>query len=224
MCAQNADKHSGLLLSVEGISGCGKTYFLTQLRKRLPDNCFVTEVSDRTQTQLDTYILSALRSRQDPFFQTGHPRTETALLVALKTFDFESVIEPALQRNMIVWEDRSIDTIAVYQAILCDQQHPERWLAGAQRIYESATLFRPPPTRTLLITDSFRIAVNRAEERSQQQYTREHLWLLESVAQLYVRYAAVHSQRIAILDRRKMSNECILNALVNTARQHVCSL
>lgn len=203
--------------SVEGISGTGKTYFLSKLRPLLPDHTFVTEVSDRKHSKLDAYILSALREKNDQFFRTGYPQTETALLIALKAFDFESVVKPALDAGKCVWEDRSIDTIAVYQAILCNPKSPSVWADAAEAIYQCATSFRSPPHKTFLLVEDFHQAIKRAEERSKGHYSKEDLWLLREASNLYEIHALKHRDRIVMLDRRHLSEEEIKNVFISSA-------
>src|SRR5690349_6668837 len=126
MFAQNSSL-KGNLLSIEGISGCGKTYLLNLLKNKCPEAIFVAEASDRKHARLDRHILAGLQCTDDQFFRTGHARTETVLLIALKTFDFESCCEPGLLQNKVVWEDRSLDSIAVYQSILNHPHNVHKW-------------------------------------------------------------------------------------------------
>src|SRR5258706_55721 len=110
----------GFLVSLEGISGAGKTYFTKKLTAMLDDKTtrFVSELSERSGKGLDSQIISVLHHTGDRFFRSGMPLAETFLLLALKMADYEAHIADALQRGLTVVEDRSIDTVAIYQAIL----------------------------------------------------------------------------------------------------------
>src|ERR1700692_3043666 len=110
----------GSICSLEGISGVGKSYLIQALRPALADLpvTFLSEVVDRTGQDLDRDIIALLAKRGDRFFRSGKPLTETFLLLALKMCDYETRIAPALAQDRIVIEDRSLDTIAIYQALI----------------------------------------------------------------------------------------------------------
>lgn len=110
----------GVLCSLEGISGVGKSYLAHILKEVMVDVpvTFVSEVVDRHGRELDREIIAVLAASKDRFFRGGKPLTETFLLLALKMFDFETCIAPFLAEGHVVIEDRSLDTIAIYQALI----------------------------------------------------------------------------------------------------------
>lgn len=209
-------QHHGQLISVEGISGSGKTYLVNALRSRMPPETttFVTEVVDRQGSALDRKIIGILASCGDRFFRSGKPRTETFLLLALKMFDDEARIAPALEQGHLVIEDRSIDTIAIYQSVLL---YPEgrlgQQLEIAQDIYALAARWRRPPDRTFLIEDRFDVAVQRCEQREGHALTMDEVAVLRRASQLYTLYACEHASRIVTLKRPMLSNEELLQRM-----------
>ena len=211
----SATQHNGVLASLEGISGSGKTYFIAKLQQALRDSSptFIKEVADRQGDGLDLRIITLLTNSEDRFFRMGAPRTETFLLLALKMYDFEALIAPALARGDMVIEDRSLDTIAVYQSLLLWPHHQERWLETANTLYDQAARWRRPPDITFLLEDDFDTALRRAQMRSQRAYNSDEVAILRSAADLYSAYADCHQPRIVRLDRRSMSDEAILQAI-----------
>jgi dTMP kinase len=207
------------LVSLEGISGVGKTYLAGKVKEALAVErmTLVREASNRlsqTSPQLDVLILSVLGQSGDLFFRNGSPLCETFLLLALKMYDYEAMIVGALADGRIVFEDRSIDSIAVYQAaLLCDDQ-PERVLAVANAIYDVAAQWRKPPDLTFLVEDDFETAIGRAETRSARPFKADELVLLKRAAETYAMYAEQHKDRIVRLDRRRLDEHEVVSAVI----------
>lgn len=217
-------QHPGRLISFEGISGTGKSYLTTALKSRLsdlPTTCtFVTEVGDRQGQDLDRDILALLSTSGDRFFRGGRPRTETFLLLALKLFDDEARVAPALAQGHLVIEDRSIDTIAIYQALLLCPGSLDQQLELANEIYALASRWRSPPDLTFLLEDRFERALERVEQREGHQLTADEVAILQQAASLYTLYARDHPSRIVSLNRQELSTE----ELLQTVRGHLVPL
>lgn len=203
----------GLLVSLEGVSGCGKTHFAGRLKERLRVGAeFVREVSDRRGDELDRDILSILGRSGDRFFRGGRPRTETFLLLALKMYDYEQRIKTKLDDGEIVIEDRSIDTIAVYQALLLSEDQ-SRALERAESLYNLAAQWRRSPDITFLIIDELEKSIRRAEEREGRAFRADEVGVLTRANELYSVYAAAHMDRMVLLDRRRLGEEQILDEM-----------
>jgi dTMP kinase len=203
---------TGLLVSLEGISGVGKTYFARKLIAALDESTtrFVNELSDRSGNGLDKQIIDALRHSGDRFFRSGMPLSETFLLLALKMADYEKHIAHALQSGFTVVEDRSIDTVAVYQSILLRTNSLGERLDLSNKIYMMAAQWRHPPDVTFLIEDEFDVCITRAEARQGAGFAEDELELLRDAADLYAHYAEMHTPRVVRLDRRIMDEENII--------------
>lgn len=201
----------GLLVSTEGISGVGKTYLANQVAAEFaaadPDAAplIVEEFSRRTHQghDLGRGILRALidASDQDRFLQGGRPASETLLLLAIKTHDYEQVRD-ALRDDRLVLEGRSLHTVAVYQSLIL---HPDDDAAAhdqARQILALAASWRPLPDLTILITDDVGAAVRRAEQRDNIPYTQRQWRLHHRAAALFDRLAIDDPDHIRVLDRR----------------------
>jgi dTMP kinase len=208
-------QHTGLLASLEGISGTGKTHLTHALKPLLSGvpTTFLTEVVDRQGADLDQAIIDLLASCGDRFFRRGRPRTETFLLLALKMFDYEARIAPALAQGHMVIEDRSIDTIAIYQALILCPESVDQQLTLAHQIYALASRWRRPPDITFLVEERFEIALARIEQREGCQLTADEIAVLQRAAHLYTLYARDHAPRIVSLRRQELSNEELLRAI-----------
>ena len=211
----------GVHASFEGISGCGKSYILSRLRETLHDvpHTIIEEIEDRTERAgLDQGIITLLKSQGDRFFRGGCPRTETLLLLALKAYDAEVDIMPALAQGHLVIEDRSIDTIAIYQALVLHPSDLQRQLETANLLYHCACQWRPAPEVTFLFEDAFTTCLERAQQRSANVYSAEEIALLHAAATLYEHYAAQEHQRerIVHLDRQYLDVEDIVHVIRQT--------
>ncbi len=209
----------GIQVSLEGIGGCGKFFFLSKLRDELQEALVtvVDEIEDREAHGFDQEILALLRKSGDRFFRSGYPCADTFLLLALLCHDDQRYVAPALASGQIVLEDRSVDTVAVYQAlILHPSANDDALLEEAHRLYTLASQWCHVPDLTFLLTDDFTTCAQRAQQRSAEAYPPEELALLRRAYLLYEHYARAHPQRIISLDRRTMENEDILTLMRET--------
>jgi len=208
-------QYTGIHISLEGISGCGKSYILEKLRDTMPGALvvYLQEMGDRQQTGLANGLHPFLSSLGDHFFRTGHPRTETLLLMALKTYDAETIILPALQTGYSVIEDRSLDTVAIYQALVLHPGQAELQLQKAAMIYQQLACWRRPPDLTFWIDDAFETSMERAQRRSANSYSIQDVALLREADALYRQYVKCHGDRIIHLDRRLLEAEEIAQTI-----------
>jgi dTMP kinase len=216
------DQAQAINVSLEGISGCGKSYILSKLRERLADLpvTFIEEVEDRESRGLDQGIIALFKKHADCFFRSGHPQTETLLLMALKAYDAEVNVTPALAAGHIVIEDRSIDSVAVYQAVILHPGEETRQLEAAHRIYHATCQWRMAPHMTFLIQDDFATSIERAQRRIAHTFAPNELALLREIAALYDRYALCYQERIICLDRRHMDVDDIVQTIRKTVITH----
>ena len=208
----SSPKH-GVHVSLEGVSGCGKSYLLSLLREELREALVtvIEEIEDREGQGLDLALFSLLHKSGDRFFRSGYPRADTLLLLALLAHDTQRYVEPALASGQIVLEDRSVDTVAVYQALILHPDASEEMvLAEANRLYTLACQWHHLPDLTFLLIDDFTTTAQRAQERSAEAYHPEEMALLRRAYLLYTRYAQAHANRIFCLDRRQLDNEAII--------------
>lgn len=221
----------GPLVSVEGISGVGKTYLTRMLAASLAEHevaYVVTEgFSARQQPgtrDLGRDLLRVLASASggDIFLRGGYPAAETLLLLAIKMYDYETSI-PQLASGHVVMEGRSLHTTAIYQSMILCPGDAEA-LTQAREILDLAARWRPLPDLTILITDDPATAISRAERRDNRTITGEERRIHLRAAALYEQFAAADPVRIRILDRRRQDTATALNSMqewINQARHQV---
>lgn len=206
----------GKLLSLEGISGTGKTFYREQLEKNINNQeniLFIKEIFNETQEGLNQKIFSALYHTKDRFFNMGVPLTETMLLLSRSMYKYESTIRQALEDGKTVIEDRSIDTIALYQAILIAQKNGGNPLEIAEQIYSFAGSFRQLPQKTFLLLGNPDLAISRAEKRDGIPYKPDEIRLLKAVDKFYSIYADAHPERFIKLNINKENSAQILHRM-----------
>jgi dTMP kinase len=200
----------GPLISTEGINGVGKTYLTKRAidaiaRDRQP--LLLEEFSQRVRGRsgLGGGLLAALldASGHDPFLRGGTPATEALLLLAIKSHDLD-VARPVLAAGRAVVEGRSVDTTAVYQALLIHPDDPDAAAEEAVALLRLAASFRALPDLTILVTDDAPAAIARAQTRDRRIYTPGQLRLQHSAGALYERLALTDPVRFRVLDRREV--------------------
>jgi dTMP kinase len=199
----------GLLISVEGLNGVGKTYLTARLARQLPAPPLVLEEfaarNDRGG-DLGALIIRTLYSAAagDPFLRSGHPGGETLALLAVKMFDFERC-RASLAAGQLVLEGRSVHSTAVYQSLICHPDDDSAAYEQARALLDLAAAWRPVPDLTLLIADDTDTAIGRAQRRDGRTYNAEQRRIHERAASMYARLALADPARMPVLDRRALS-------------------
>jgi dTMP kinase len=203
----------GVLVSVEGVTGVGKTYLTTQLRypgQNAAPAVMVEEFSRRpARGELGHDLLHALvtAAHGDPFLRGGRPAAETLLLLAIKTYDYEARCMPALRRGQLVLEGRSLHCIAAYQSLILYPADDQQAYDEMRAILDIAAQWRPMPDLTFLITDDINAAIERAEHRDRITFTAEQRRLHYHVAALLDQLADDAPDTVIVIDRRHLDND-----------------
>jgi dTMP kinase len=200
----------GRLISVEGLSGVGKTYLTAALARLLARQQPVVLEGFAARrvgyTDLGRVIIGTLfdAAAGDPFLRGGYPGAETLALLAVKMFDYERSHD-ALAAGRLVLEGRSVHSTAVYQSLICQPDDESAAYAHARALLDLAAAWRPMPDLTILITDDINLAIGRAQQRDGRTYSAEHRRMHERAARLFTRLARDDSARMPVLDRRTLS-------------------
>ncbi len=209
----------GLLVSTEGINGVGKTYLTRALADRCPPArrpLVLEEFSARTDgaTDLGRDLLKTLIAAApgDMFLRGGTPAAEALLLLAIKAHDLDRCMA-ALGEGRVVIEGRSIDTTAIYQALIMHPNDDDAAAQTARTLLNVAAQWRIPPDLTLLIIDDPRVAIERAQQRGRFVYSAADRTLQQRAARLYTRLAAEEPGRIRVLDRRELDVDAALEQM-----------
>jgi dTMP kinase len=198
-----------LWVSIEGINGVGKTSTARSTAAMLGKRCLLLdELTDQPGDTLPGQVIAALAARNDPFLRTGHPVTETLALLALQVRKAERLAGRDLAGVDVILEDRGVDTIAVYQAVILCFQSPETPPEQAARHLLSATLrWRPLPDATILLTGDPSVCARRFASRMGQPLAPADVQLIEHIDALYRTMAACESRRYTSVDVAGMSQD-----------------
>jgi dTMP kinase len=196
----------GPLVSVEGITGVGKSYLTSRTVEALGDKPLVLDGFARRapeRPELGEALLRALReaSGKDPFLRGGTPLAEALLLLAIKRHDLDTVI-PELSAGRAVIEGRGVDSTAVCQGLQLHPGAPGAALEEAAALLVLAASFRPLPDLTILVTDDASAAIERAQRRDQLTFTAEQATFMREACALYEALAATDPARYRVVDRR----------------------
>ncbi|MEV4091080.1 thymidylate kinase [Streptosporangium saharense] len=204
-------------MSVEGLNGVGKTHLVRQVAAVLGPVCVpLAELPDAPPELLPGRVIAALRQHGDLFLRTGMPRTETLLLMALQVHRHEQLGGAGAG---IVLEDRGPHTVALYQAaILAPDDDDEHTLRLAEAILTTIGAWRPLPDLTVLLRDDPARCLARFERRIGRSVHADERTLIGRVDRLYERFAAAHSQRISLLDRRDTDEPGLVAAIAAACR------
>lgn len=190
--------------SIEGIEGAGKTHLARITAALLGSDCeLAEEITDQDGTGLAGAVITALSRTGDLWLRTGHPVTETLAILAVKTAGHEQAARSGTPRAGLVLEDRGIDSVAVYQAlILAGTGAPDARLHEfMDLVYGTARRYLPLPGLTFLITDDPDACAARLQQRTGQQVTAADRALMERAAQLYAWQAAREPDRFRVISR-----------------------
>jgi dTMP kinase len=191
-------------VTLEGVEGVGKTHLAGMLAARLGGRCqMLSEVTDHQPRILPSRVITALSRTGDLWLRTGHPATETLALLALKAGEHERIRTWEGIAAEIILEDRGVDSVAVYQAlILAGPGAPNGQVRDLMElIYATAGRWRPPPDLTLLLTDDLDTCISRLEQRTGRTIAAADRELISRAAQLYADQAAREPDRFKVINR-----------------------
>jgi dTMP kinase len=200
----------GLLITIEGIDGAGKTTLATRLHAAL------------TTRKLDIRLLrepggvetsERIRSLvKDPALTIG-ARAEALLYAAARAQLVEEALEPALSKGTSVLLDRFVDSSLAYQG------------AGRELGIESVraiNLFGTgglTPDRTLLLSVEPAVGRARSHARSDplDRLELEHEHFHTRIAAAYAELAAAEPARIRVIDAGREPDAVLAAALAELA-------
>ena len=185
-----AMNNKGLLITLEGCSGVGKT-FNANLFQNTSNVIVISEISQSNNSDfisLDIFnIINKINKTNDIFLLNAEPKTTFALLLAKYIYDYETIIKPALDKGKIVISDRGIDSPALLQAILMlsdfysDTEALKQYQILLRFVQELVFL----PNLTLIIEDNFSNCLERLTYREKLSLNKEELLFLKRTHNCY---------------------------------------
>ncbi len=180
----------GLFVTLEGVDGAGKSTHLAWIADRFREAGRTVRLTrEPGGTPLGETLRSLLLS------EPMHPDTEALLMFAARREHLAQVILPALEAGEVVISDRFTDASFAYQC-------GGRGLDEARlAILESWVQGDLQPDLTLLFDAGNRVAeARRSTARSPDRFERERAEFHERVRAAYLRRAAIHPDRIRVID------------------------
>ena len=164
------DNNMGKLISLEGISGTGKTTVLNKLETIFDKNSnvvFLKEVFDEVHVGLGKKIFDSLYYTHDRFFDMGVPYTETMLLLARLMYQYECVINNAIYNGYTVITDRGIDSVIIAQAIMTQKKYNIDIVCFIDNLDSFLKKLIRYPDKTYVLFGCPNTSIKRAEMRDQ---------------------------------------------------------
>lgn len=177
--------NEGLLISLEGCSGAGKTYTMKKISQKCKNIMLISEISDNKDGFIEGLKTTLLRlnKEEDIFFLEIPPIPTLFLLISLYVYNYENVIIPALAKNKIVVMDRGIDSPALLQSILhlFISYNQEIAINLYSNIISKITSFVFPPDITYILDEDFTTCIERTQHREQRILNKKELLFLQRV-------------------------------------------
>jgi dTMP kinase len=184
----------GLLITLEGIDGSGKStaarHIASRLQALLPERKLIL-TAEPTKGPAG----KILREKLSGTDSDENPMGELFLFMADHADHLTRLVIPSLEENAIVISDRYADSTAAYQGVTMKDVIPDP-VAWIQSIYAPWNL---PPDKTLLFDIDPKIAVQRMQSRKGREKF-ERLEFLQSVDENFHRLAAQEPERFILID------------------------
>lgn len=103
--------NKGVLISVEGIDGCGKSTLVSHLARALHHEFPILTTCEPGGTEFGKQLRTLVQQQPEPL----DTQTEFLLYAADRAQHFHEIIIPALEHNQLVISDRLNDSSVVYQ-------------------------------------------------------------------------------------------------------------
>lgn len=215
----------GCLITIEGISGIGKTYFFNKLKEQYKDNkniIFNGEITDGNYKGYTETLYNVLSSTNSRFFDLGNPKAETLLIAAKQSFDEENIIVPAINSGKIVISDRGYDTICIVEGIMLAKKYPGSAKEYSKMIYKFLQNFNILPQKTIFLDGNIENSIKRAEKRDLKlnypKYTASEKKILYDCAKLYREYSKDYKNRI---EKINIENENAYNEIIKIIEKEI---
>ncbi len=212
----------GTLITIEGISGSGKTYYFNKLKEKYKDDSrviFNGEITDGNHKDYGSKIFDILFSTKSRFFDIGNPKAEALLIAAKQAFDEDNYILPMLEDDKVVISDRGFDTICIIEGIMFTRKYGGRLEDNVDMMYSTLSNFNKVPDLTIVLDGNFSKALLKAEKRDNLPYTNEEKEILFSSSLLY-KELVNKSERVICINRDEDEEEVFKN-IVNVIEKEI---
>jgi dTMP kinase len=183
-----------VLITIEGIDGCGKSSLVASLCESLADLCPVI-TREPGETWVGGSVRRAIAEEIDPV-------AEALLFVADHAVHLATVVRPALTERKLVISDRYTDSRYAYQQVTLSGIVPDP-LTWLRQVHQGWTV---PPEMTFLLVVPVEEALRRRSGRAEREHF-EYTSLLTRVQENYLALAREEPSRFVIVDAEKDEDE-----------------
>lgn len=206
----------GQLITIEGISGVGKTYYFNKLKKLCDKNkiIFNSEINDSRQFGYNKKIFDVLTSTNNRFFDTGNPKMETLLIAAKQANDEERFINPTIEKGLTVISDRGYDTVCILEGIMYSLKYNTKLEKDIDDLYLTLTKYCKVPDKTILLVDDYDKCISRATKRDKIDYNDKEKYILNKSYEYFIKMSLKYNERFYIINLNKLSENEVLNRMI----------
>lgn len=206
----------GQLITIEGISGVGKTYYFNKLKKLCGKNkiIFNSEINDSRQFGYNKKIFDVLTSTNNRFFDTGNPKMETLLIAAKQANDEERFINPTIEKGLTVISDRGYDTVCILEGIMYSLKYNTKLEKDIDDLYLTLTKYCKVPDKTILLVDDYDKCISRATKRDKMDYNDKEKYILNKSYEYFIKMSLKYNERFYIINLNKLSEDEVLNRMI----------
>ena len=162
----------GKYISIEGIEGIGKSFFLDKIT-----NAFV--IKDTELTEFGEKIIKTLNN-DDIFYRTENPIDDVLKFFAIDLEQIEKKVKPNLKKGNVI-QDRGADTSCLYAAAQLCKGNKKELMKEYRKLMEIRKKLGLIPEKVIILTGKFEDAVKRAEKRDRKKYTEEEIGMLKLI-------------------------------------------
>ena len=206
----------GQLITIEGISGVGKTYYFNKLKKLCDKNkiIFNSEINDSRQFGYNKKIFDVLTSTNNRFFDTGNPKMETLLIAAKQANDEERFINPTIEKVLTVISDRGYDTVCILEVIMYSLKYNTKLEKDIDDLYLTLTKYCKVPDKTILLVDDYDKCISRATKRDKMDYNDKEKYILNKSYEYFIKMSLKYNESFYIINLNKLSENEVLNRMI----------
>ena len=190
----------GLLITLEGIDGSGKStaakHIAARLAETMPERRLVLTAEPTTGEVGRILRAEMARACGDEEPSAAKRMQELFLFMADHAHHLTKTVLPALETGAIVLSDRYADSTAAYQGVTLSGIVPDP-VSWIQSIYRPWNL---RPDKTLLFVLDPHVALQRMQSRRGRQKFERLTILLRSVDENFRRMAALEPERFVQID------------------------
>lgn len=176
-----------MLITIEGIDGCGKSTLIEGLKKQLGElqPIFTREPGS---TWIGDQVRRGVAEEIDPI-------AEALLFTADHAAHLREIVRPALEKNKLVISDRYSDSRYAYQPITLAGVLPDAgaWIRCIQNDWTIV------PDRTYLLTIPIEEALKRLREKEKREHFERESVLVQVQAE-YLKIASQEPGRFVVID------------------------